>query len=81
MFNGILVLEILWIRAFGTVQTTAMLFMILAAAALFGHVVTTIRLPIEIVEQVNAIGLSPVIFILVVKLLAPVLGMFLRQSQ
>ena len=64
--------------ALETVQTTAMLFMILASAALFGHAVTIIRLPIEIVEQVTALGLSPAMFIVVVMLLVLVLGMFLE---
>jgi C4-dicarboxylate transporter DctM subunit len=55
-----------------------MLFMILAAAALFGHAVTIIRLPIEIVEQVTAAGLTPAMFVVVVMLLILVLGMFLE---
>ncbi len=64
--------------AYETVRTTAMLFMILAAAALFGHAVTIIRLPIELVESVTALGLSPLGFILVVMLVIFVLGMFLE---
>ncbi len=68
----------LWVTAFETVRTTAMLFMILASAALFGHAVTIIRLPIEIVEQVTAIGLSPAMFVVAVMLLILVLGMFLE---
>ncbi len=64
--------------AYETVRTTAMLFMILAAAALFGHAVTIIRLPIELVESVTALGLSPLGFILVVMLVIFILGMFLE---
>ena len=71
-------LQDLWDTAFETVRTTAMLFMILAAAALFGHAVTIIRMPIEIVEQVTAIGLSPTMFVVAVMLLILVLGMFLE---
>ncbi|WP_169545698.1 TRAP transporter large permease [Sneathiella aquimaris] len=64
--------------AYETVRTTAMLFMILAAAAMFGHAVTIIRLPIELMESVTALGLSPLSFILVVMLVIFVLGMFLE---
>jgi C4-dicarboxylate transporter DctM subunit len=71
-------LQDLWLTAFETVRTTAMLFMILAAAALFGHAVTIIRLPIEVVEQVTAIGLSPTMLVVIVMLLILVLGMFLE---
>jgi C4-dicarboxylate transporter, DctM subunit len=64
--------------AYETVRTTAMLFMILAAAALFSHSVTIIRLPIELMESVAVLGLSQTGFILVVMLVIFILGMFLE---
>lgn len=64
--------------SYETVRTTAMLFMILAAAAMFSHAVTIIRLPIELMESVTALGLSQFAFILVVMLVIFVLGMFLE---
>ncbi len=68
----------LWDTAVQTVRTSAMLFSILAAAALFGHAVTIIRLPAQLVEAVVAIGLSPMLFILAVMAVVFVLGMFLE---
>jgi len=68
----------LYETAYETVRTTAMLFMILAAAALFGHAVTIIRLPIELVESVLTLGLTPMAFILVVMAVIFVLGMFME---
>lgn len=68
----------LWETAHETVRTTAMLFMILASASLFGHAITIIRIPIELVEQVVAVGLSPVGFVLAVMAVIFVLGMFLE---
>ncbi len=68
----------LWETAYETVRTTAMLFMILAAAALFGHAITIIRIPLELVEQVVAIGLSATGFVLAVMLVILILGMFLE---
>ena len=64
--------------AYDAVRTTAMLFMILAAAAMFGHAVTIIRLPIELMESVTRLGLGPMQFILVVMLVVFILGMFLE---
>jgi C4-dicarboxylate transporter, DctM subunit len=64
--------------AFETVRTTAMLFMILAAAAMFGHAVTIMRLPMELVEAVVGMGASPMVFIVAVMLVIFVLGMFLE---
>ncbi|MBO6827043.1 MAG: TRAP transporter large permease [Sneathiella sp.] len=68
----------LYETAYETVRTTAMLFMILAAAALFGHAVTIIRLPIELMESVLTLGLTPLTFILVVMAVIFVLGMFME---
>ena len=68
----------LWETAFETVRTTAMLFMILAAAAVFGHAITIIRLPAELVELVIAQGLAPLVFVLAVMAVIFVLGMFLE---
>ena len=64
--------------AYDTVCTTAMLFMILGGAAMFGHAVTIIRLPIELMESVTALGLGPMQFILVVMFVIFILGMFLE---
>lgn len=71
-------LKDLWETAFETVCTTAMLFMILAAAAVFGHAITIIRLPAELVEIVVSQGLSPLMFVLAVMAVVFVLGMFLE---
>jgi len=68
----------LYQTAFETVRTTAMLFMILAAAAMFGYVVTIMRLPNELVDAVIAMNASPMMFILLVMAVIFVLGMFLE---
>ncbi len=68
----------LWDCALETMRTTAMLFTIVAAAGLFGHAVTIIRLPAEIVEAVTALGLGQTAFILVVMAAIFILGMFLE---
>lgn len=61
-----------------TMRTSAMLFMIIAGAGMFGHAVTIIRLPAEIMEAVTALGLSQASFLLVVMAAIFVLGMFLE---
>jgi C4-dicarboxylate transporter DctM subunit len=68
----------LWDCAWQTMRTTAMLFMIIGAAGLFGHAVTIIRLPAEVMEGVTALGLSQTGFILVVMIAIFILGMFLE---
>ncbi|MCB2102267.1 MAG: TRAP transporter large permease [Rhodobacterales bacterium] len=64
--------------AYETVRTTAMLFMILAAAAMFGHAVTLMRLPEELMAVVTDMGASPLVFVLAVMAVIFVLGMFLE---
>lgn len=61
-----------------TVRTTSMLFMVLAAAAIFGHVLTLMRLPAELVESMVAYNIGPIGFILAVMAVIFVLGMFLE---
>lgn len=68
----------LWDCTWQTMRTSAMLFMIIAAAGLFGHAVTIIRLPTEVMEGVTALGLSQTGFIFVVMAAIFTLGMFLE---
>jgi C4-dicarboxylate transporter, DctM subunit len=68
----------IWRSAVDASRTSAMLFMILAAAAVFGHVLTKMRIPQQIVELVTGYGLGPIEFLLAVMALLLVLGMFLE---
>jgi C4-dicarboxylate transporter DctM subunit len=61
-----------------TLRTSAMLFMIIAAAGLLGHAVTIIRLPAQLMEAVTALGLSQTGFIVAVMVAIFILGMFLE---
>jgi C4-dicarboxylate transporter DctM subunit len=61
-----------------TARTTAMLFLILAGAAMFGHVITLMRLPMDLLEGILALGLTPEMFLVLVMLAILVLGMFLE---
>ncbi len=66
--------ECLW----QTMRTCAMLFMIIAAAGMFGHAITIIRLPAEVMETVTALELSQTGFLLAVMIAIFILGMFLE---
>lgn len=68
----------LWETAIDTVHTTSMLFLILGSAAMFGHAVTIMRLPAELVEFVVAQEMSSLGFLLAVMAVIFVLGMFLE---
>ena len=68
----------LWQTAYETVRTSAMLFMILAAAAMFGHAVTIVRLPMELVETVVDMQIGPLAFIIAVMAVIFIMGMFLE---
>jgi C4-dicarboxylate transporter DctM subunit len=68
----------IWHSAIGAARTSSMLFLILAAAAIFGHALTKLRIPNEIVELVAHYGLSQTGFLIAVMVLIFVLGMFLE---
>lgn len=70
---------VLWDCSVQTMRTSAMVFMIIAGAAMFGHAITIIRLPVGITETVAALGLGPVAFIALVMAMIFVMGMFLES--
>ena len=69
----------LWACAYSTMRTTMMVFMIIAAAAMFGYAITIIRLPVGVTEAVAQMDLGPLGFIFAVMALIFVLGMFLES--
>lgn len=68
----------LWHASLDAARTTAMLFMILAAAGLLGNVLTRMRVPIEMVELITRLGFGKFEFLLALMALIFVLGMFLE---
>lgn len=68
----------LWLSAIGAARNSAMLFLILAAAALLGNALTKLRIPNQMVELVAQYGLSQFGFLLAVMVLLFILGMFLE---
>lgn len=68
----------IWASAKDACRLSAMLFMILAGAAVFSHVLTKMRIPQQIVESLVAVNMGAIGFIVVMMLLVLVLGMFLE---
>ena len=69
----------LYEAAYATMRTSLMVFLIIAGAAMFGHAITIIRLPVSVTEWVTQMGLGPLGFIIAVMTLLFVLGMFLES--
>ena len=69
----------IWEAALDACRTSAMLFMILAGAAVFGHVLTKMRIPQQLVETVVAHQVGPIGFLVAMMALIFVLGMFLES--
>jgi C4-dicarboxylate transporter DctM subunit len=67
-----------WLSAQDAARNTAMLFMILAAAAILANVLTKLRIPNEIVAVVLRYDVSQIGFLCAVMALIFVLGMFLE---
>jgi len=68
----------LWRSAVDASRNSAMLFLILAAAALLGNVLTKLRIPNQMVDLVTQYGVSQLGFLTAVMVLIFVLGMFLE---
>lgn len=67
-----------WDSARDAARTSAMLFMILAAAGVFGHALTKLQIPDEIVATVTHYDVSQTGFLLAMMVLIFILGMFLE---
>lgn len=69
----------LWECAYESMRTSMMVFMIIAGAAVFGHAITIIRLPVGVTEMVSQMGLGPMGFMLAVMAMIFVMGMFFES--
>jgi C4-dicarboxylate transporter DctM subunit len=72
-------LRAVWDSAVDASRVSAMLFMILAGASVFGHVLTKLRIPQQIVESVIAADIGVAGFLVVMMVLIFILGMFLES--
>ena len=72
-------LRAIWDSAQDACRVSAMLFMILAGASVFGHVLTKLRIPQIIVEAVIAADIGVTGFLIVMMALIFILGMFLES--
>jgi len=68
-----------WGAAIEASRTSAMLFMILAGAAVLGHVMTKMRIPQQIVESVIGANIGVAGFLIAMMALIFILGMFLES--
>jgi C4-dicarboxylate transporter DctM subunit len=69
----------IWAAAIDASRTSAMLFMILAGASVFGFVLTKLRVPHQVVELVVSLRMGELAFLLAMMALIFVLGMFLES--
>lgn len=68
-----------WESSIESVKLSAMLFLILAGATVFSHVLIKMRIPQQIVESLVAADVGALGFVLVMMLLILILGMFLES--
>ncbi|MHA6344423.1 TRAP transporter large permease [Roseivivax sp. CAU 1761] len=68
-----------WDSAAEAAKMSGMLFMILAGATVFSHVLTKMRIPQQLVETLVAADLGTLGFVLVMMVMILILGMFLES--
>ena len=71
-------LKDIWLAAIDTARSTAMLFLILVSAGILGHVLTKLRIPLQMVQLVTEYGVTQLGFLCAVMVLVFILGMFLE---
>lgn len=60
-------------------RTSAMLFLIIVAAGIFGHMLTILRIPQEMVQLVSTYNITPMMFIFAVMVILFLLGLVLES--
>ena len=63
---------------FQTVKTTSMIFLIICGALLFGHLITILKVPQQLISFISNLGVSPLVFIILVCVIFIFLGDFLE---
>lgn len=61
-----------------TLKTTSMIFLIICGALMFGHVITILRIPQQLIDYISSLGLTSLTFIIFVCILFIFLGDFLE---
>lgn len=69
----------LWNAAIDASRTSSLLFMIVAGASVFAHVITKMRIPQQIVELVVAADVGVVGFLIAMMVVIFILGMFMES--
>lgn len=69
----------IWQAFESAARTSAMLFLIIIAAGIFGHMLTMLRIPQAMVELVAAYNIAPMVFILAVMVVLFLLGLVLES--
>jgi C4-dicarboxylate transporter DctM subunit len=69
----------IWSCFLSAARTSAMLFLIIIAAGIFGHMLTLLRVPQELVELVTRHEVSPYVFIAAVMVVLFLLGLVLES--
>jgi C4-dicarboxylate transporter, DctM subunit len=69
----------IWASFEAAARTSAMLFLIIVAAGIFGHMLTMLRIPQEMVELVAAWNITPMMFIMAVMVVLFLLGLVLES--
>jgi C4-dicarboxylate transporter DctM subunit len=57
-----------------TLKTTSMIFLIICGALMFGHVITILRIPQQLIDYISSLGLTSLTFIIFVCILFIFLG-------
>lgn len=78
LINRQLTAKILIDSLLQTLRTTSMIFFIICGALLFGHVITLLKIPQQLIDHMSNFGLSPLAFIILVCVLFIFLGDFLE---
>ena len=70
-----------WTCIKAAVRSTASIFFIIVGCGMFAQLLTTLRIPQQVLEMVTAANMSPITFILICDIMLLIMGMFLEGTS
>ncbi|SBS32042.1 Sialic acid TRAP transporter permease protein SiaT [Marinomonas spartinae] len=73
-------LKLFWQATMSSVETSAMILMLIAGASVFGNTLSLLQVPQDVAQWIDSLNLSAIQFLILINILYLILGMFMDAA-
>jgi len=73
-------LKLFWQATMASVETSAMILMLIAGASVFGNTLSLLQVPQDVAQWIDSLNLSAIQFLILINILYLILGMFMDAA-